>query len=129
MLCPRRLQRVEPAVQRLQAMYLVGSELVVRDDHEVDVTELVGVAGRERAVQVCPAAVVGQDCSCTRDELTEDGVELRIGGHSPSRPICSGGVPSASTTDRRMASMRSRCSGADSHRFCCCPGSLGRWNR
>jgi hypothetical protein len=150
MLRPRRRQRVQPPVQRLQGVLLLGGELLARHDQEVDVAELVGVARRERSVEVGALEVVPENGACPVDELAEHAVELRVGSrlrdgreatcdgcatllrtrrgprYSPSRTSCSGGAPSACTRRRRRSSSRSRCSGCDSHRFLSCPGSLGR---
>ena len=75
---PGRVKRVEPAVQQLQSADLAGSELVVDDDDEVDVAELVGVAGREGAVEVGGAERVPEALPCAVDELGKHGVELRV---------------------------------------------------
>ena len=53
-------------------------DLVVRDDDEVDVAVLVGVAERERALEVRAAEVVAEDRADALDEFAEDGIQLRI---------------------------------------------------
>jgi hypothetical protein len=77
---PGGLDRVQPTVQQLQVVLLIGGELFVTDDHKIDVAELVSVARCERAVEVRSAEVVPEAGAGTIDKLGEHGVKLRVSG-------------------------------------------------
>jgi hypothetical protein len=77
---PRNIERKDPRVQSLQVGQFGGGDLVVRHDEEVHVAVDVGVADRERALQVCPAEVVREGSPHPRDQLLEDTIELGVAG-------------------------------------------------
>ena len=105
MLGPRRLAREDPLVHRLEPRRLCIADLVVRDDHEVEVTFLVGVAERERALEVRAAEAHAEDRLRALDELPEDGVQLGV-DRRPGHDVHGGGSRKAAGRSLRAICSR-----------------------
>ena len=79
---------MDPRVHGLQGGQLRLDDLVLGHDHEVDVAVDVGIADRERALQVRTAEALGKDRPRARDQLPQNGVKLgvdrRVGHPDPS---------------------------------------------
>jgi hypothetical protein len=75
---PGDIALVEPPVQLVKGSLLALGQLMLRDDDEVHVAVLVGVADCERSLQVRATEVVSERGSYVRHELGEQPVELRV---------------------------------------------------
>src|SRR5438034_11281804 len=75
---PRRVNRGEAVVHRLQRAILITGDLLVGDDDKVDITVLIEVAARQGAIQIHPDKVAPQDCLHALQQLLEQRVHVRI---------------------------------------------------
>jgi hypothetical protein len=77
---PRALERGEPLVQRLETDCLVGRDLAMHDDEEVNVAVLIGIPDGERALEVRAAEILTDYVARARHQLSEDRVQVGVVG-------------------------------------------------